>query len=460
MRTMARIASFVFSAVLVACVDAAGAEPAAAAPAAAAASSQPATQPDPQRVDALVAQLGDEDAKLRARASDELAAMAEGVEGQLKAVQGRVTDPQIRSALDTLLFNIQHARENGPSLVTMKRAAAPLGDVLDVLAKQGGIEFGADFPHGERPPIDVDFQRAPLWQALLDVCGKSGLAFRSIEGNRVLLDSVAQGTVATPAAASGPFLVTVARVELNISKAVNFGGLKPMNIRTNAAAAPPCRLYLFAWSEPRLRTVRWSVDGVDAIAECVTDTGERLRAIAGMRVAGASGRVNSRSETQLILTAPEKPATKIARMKLIARFIIQGGVEQLELDNPLAVKNHAADVAGMSVLIRSVNKMTDDQYSYEVVIRRGSRNPAEWPVLSGMLMQYPCKLLDAEGNTLSPRGGSSSSAPNEVTQTMTVSRAGFGAGPKAGEPVKLVWELPSDLEQRVVPLEFRDIPLP
>ncbi|MDQ3439598.1 MAG: hypothetical protein M3478_04535 [Planctomycetota bacterium] len=429
----------------------------------AATSTQPVTtQPDQQRVDVLVAQLGDEDAKVRARASDELAALAEGVEGQLKAAQARVKDAQIRSALDTLLFNIQHARENGPTLVTMKRDAAPLADVLDVLAKQGGIEFGADFPTADpaRPPIDVDFQRVPLWQALLDVCGRSGLAFRSIEGNRVLLDSVAKGAVATPAAAAGPFLVTVARVELNISKAVNFGGLKPLNVRTNAAAAPPCRLYLFAWSEPRLRTVRWSVDGVDAVAECVTDTGESLRAIAGMRVAGASGRVNSRSETQLILTAPEKPSTKIARLKLNARFIVQGALEHLELDNPLAITNHAADVAGMSVLIKSVNKVTDDQYSYEVLIRRGTRNPAEWPLLSGLLMQYPCKLLDAEGNALSPRGGSSSSAPNEVTQTMTVSRAGLAAGPKVGEPVKLVWELPSDLEQRVVPLEFRDIPLP
>jgi hypothetical protein len=248
---------------------------------------------------------------------------------------------------------------------------------------------------------------------------------------------------------------------VNVSKAVNFGGPKPMNLRTNAAAAPPCRLYLFAWSEPRLRTVRWSVDGADAIAECVTDKGESLSAIAGMRFVGGAGRVNSRSETQLILTAPEKPAARIARLKLNARFVIQGGVEQLELDNPLALKDHAAEVAGLSVLIKSVNKVTEDQYSYEIVIRRGDRSATDWQILSGMLMQYPCKLVDAQGNALTQRGGSTSSAPDAVTQTMTVSRAAFGAaGPKVGEPVKLLWELPSDLEQRVVPLDFRDIPLP
>ena len=39
-----------------------------AAPAGAAPASQPTTQPDPRRVDALVAQLGDDDAKARARA--------------------------------------------------------------------------------------------------------------------------------------------------------------------------------------------------------------------------------------------------------------------------------------------------------------------------------------------------------------------------------------------------------
>ena len=431
----------------------------------AAPASQPTTQPDPQRVDALVAQLGDDDAKVRARASDELTALGDGVEAQLRSAQARVTDPQIQTALDTILFNIQHARESGPTLVTMKRAAAPLADVLDGLAKQGSIEFGSDVnslvADSAQEAIDVDFQRTPLWQALLDVCGRSGLAFRSIEGNRVLLDRIEKGSVPTPTAASGPFLVTIARVEVNVSKAVNFGGPKPMNLRTNAAAAPPCRLYLFAWSEPRLRTVRWSVDGADAIAECVTDTGESLNAIAGMRFVGGAGRVNSRSETQLILSAPEKPAARIARLKLNARFVIQGGVEQLELDNPLALKDHAAEVAGLSVLIKGVNKVTEDQYSYELVIRRGGRSPADWQLIMGMLMQYPCKLVDAQGNALSQRSMSTNSAGDGITQTTTVSRAGFGAaGLKIGEPVKLLWELPSDLEQRVVPLEFRDIPLP
>jgi hypothetical protein len=437
----------------------------AAALAGAAPASQPTTQPEPQRVDTLVAQLGDDDAKVRAKASDELSAMGDGVEAQLKSAQARVADPQIQTALDTLLFNIQHARESGPTLVTIKQPAAPLADVLDGLAKQGSIEFGSDvnslLANSPRDTIDVDFQRTPLWQALLDVCGRSGLAFRSIEGNRVLLDRVEKGTVPAPAAASGPFLVTIARVEVNVSKAVNFGGPKPMNLRTNAATAPPCRLYLFAWSEPRLRTVRWSVDGADAIAECVTDTGESLNAIAGMRFVGGAGRVNSRSETQLILSAPEKPAARIARLRLNARFVIQGGVEQLELDNPLGLKDHAAEVAGLSVLIKSVNKVTEDQYSYELVIRRGDRTAGDWQLLSGMLMQYPCKLVDAQGNALTQRGGSTSSTPDGVTQTMTVSRAPFGAAAaKVGEPVKLLWELPSDLEQRVVPLEFRDIPLP
>ena len=430
----------------------------------AAPASQPTTQPDEQHVEALVAQLGDEDAKVRARASDELTALGDGIESQLKSAQARVTDPQIQTALDTLLFNIQHARDTGPTLVTMKQAGAPLADVLDGLAMQGGIEFGSDvtalIANSPRETIDVEFQRTPLWQALLDVCRRSGLAFRSIEGNRVLLDRVEKGSVPTPAAASGPFLVTIARVEVNLSKAINFGGAKPMNIRNNAAAAPPCRLYLFAWSEPRLRTVRWSVDGPDAIAECVTDTGESLSAIAGLRFVGSAGRVNSRSETQLVLGAPAKPAARIARLKLNARFVIQGGVEQLELDNPLALKDHAADVTGLSVLIKSVNKVTEDQYSFELVIRRGGRSAADWQLITGMLMQYPCKLVDAQGNALSQRSLSTSSTGDGITQTATVSRAAFGGAAKVGEPVKLLWELPSELQQRVVPLEFRDIPLP
>ena len=453
-----RMKAWIASAMVAALVVSAGAGPATQP------GTQPTTQPDLQRVDALVAQLGDDEPKVRARANEALNRLGDGVEAHLKSARASTSDPQIQTALDSLLFNIDHARTNGPTLITMKQRAAPLAEVLDGLAMQGGIEFGSGveslIADSSRETIDVDFQRTPLWQALLDVCGRSGLAFRAIEGNRVLLDRVPKDAHATPAATSGPFLVTVARVEVNISRAVDFGGLKPMNVRTNAAAAPPCRLYLFAWSEPRLRTIRWSIDGADAIAECVTDTGENLGAISGVRMSGASGRVNTRNETQLILAAPAKPAARIARMRLNARFIIQGGVERLELDNPLALKNHAADVAGLSVLIKGVNKVTDDQYSYEIVTRRGARSPEEWTLLSALLMQYPCKLLDAGGNALNARGGSTSSSRDEVTQTMNVTRAPFGAGAKLGEPVKLLWEMPSDLDQRVVPLEFRDIPLP
>ena len=65
------------------------------------------------------------------------------------------------------------------------------------------------------------------------------------------------------------------RVEVNISRGRDFAGKRPMNAHNNAFQNPPCRFYLFAWGDPRLKPVHWFVDGVE---ECVTDNGHNLAA--------------------------------------------------------------------------------------------------------------------------------------------------------------------------------------
>jgi hypothetical protein len=161
-----------------------------------------------------------------------------------------------------------------------------------------------------------------------------------------------------------------------------------------------------------------------------------------------------------MLTGPTTGARKIARLTMTARFIIQGDLDRLDLPEPLALTNSAHELAGLPVLIKRVNKVVEGQYAYEITVQRGRKTPAEWALITPMLQQFPCKLVDVDGNALHFRGGSTSQSPGQVTMTHTVTRDGGGGRAKIGEPVKFVSEVPSDLAQILVPLEFRDVSLP
>jgi len=89
------------------------------------------------------------------------------------------------------------------------------------------------------------------------------------------------------------------------------------------------------------------------------------------------------------------------------------------------------------------------------------KSQAEWELFKALLDHHPVRLQDAKGTALGFSGGGASYGPDEVRITNNVRCEPLGGGGKAaGEPVTLVWEFPSEVEQVSVPLEFRDVPLP
>ena len=72
--------------------------------------------------------------------------------------------------------------------------------------------------------------------------------------------------------------------------------------------------------------------------------------------------------------------------------------------------------------------------------------------------RYPVRLLAADGRSLQLQGGSASHGPDAVQLTQTFKT---GAGAQAvGDPAKLTWEFPIEVEQVPAVFEFSDVPLP
>jgi len=429
------------------------------------ASADPAAQqPSADKVHELVARLSDDDWKARDKAQEQLAAMGEAAEGPLRE---RLREPKLdaeeRSRVEAVLQKLEAARQSGPSRVTFRKSAAAPAEVLAAITQQTKVAFapGTDNLLADAKPFDADFTAAPLWQAVLEVSSKTGLTFHSLnKDGQVVLQPATTDIPTAPAAAAGPFLVTLSRVEVNISRGRDFAGQKPMNARNNDFQSPPCQLYLFAWGEPRLKPIRWFVDSIE---ECVTDNGAKLEPRRGWGEGGSvtGGRVNGLGETQLTLLGNLEGAKRIERLRVRARFVLQRQTQKLELGDVLTLRNSRQLVGGFPVEIVQVNKVVDGQYAYELLAKRGGKSQAEWELFKALLDHHPVRLQDAKGTALGFSGGGASYGPDEVRITNNVRCEPLGGGGKAaGEPVTLVWEFPSEVEQVSVPLEFRDVPLP
>ena len=411
--------------------------------------------------DALVRKLGDADWKAREKAADQLTRLGDQAESPLRKRLVEVKDPEERSRVEGLLGAIERSRQNGPSLVTLRKTAATPKEVFAEIANQTGVEFapGTDnLVQGvSAQSIDVDFDHVPLWQALLDVSRTCGLSFHSIdEKKKVALEAVNDALSAPPAATAGPFLVTLNHIEINFSKGRAFAGRRPNNVENNRFQKPACRMYLYAWGEPRLQPLLWFIDSVD---ECVTEGGNPGGAAPGGRMSRASGQVNSPNETQFSLDLPRDAGGSIKRLKMTGRFVLGKGTQTLEIPNILSVRDANYVLGGFRLKVVQVNKVVDGQYAYEMVAYRDGKPQADWDAFRMLVDRRGCRLVDAEGTALNFRGGGGSYGPDEfrITQSLTCEARG---GKIAGEPVKLVWEFPTEVQQVRVSLEFCDIPLP
>jgi hypothetical protein len=391
---------------------------------------------------------------------DELAALGPLAEPELRARLKQKPDAETLTAIEALLQQITEAGGFAPTLITVHLKSVKSQDAAAAIAREGHIGFSAGSESllaDVAGTIDLDLDRTPMWQAVLELCSRSNLAFSEVDqGGGIVLVPIRAGIAPPPLARVGPFLVAMSRIEVTLTRATDFAGRKPINIRTNAAAAPACRLYLFPYCESKLNAIHWFIDSVD---ECVTDSGQKIEVDSREFRGWGGGRIGPWSnETQLSFkVSPE--GRKLARLKMTARFILQQETQKLEVPDILTVKNSTHLLAGFRLVIAGVHKVGDSRYAYDLSIFRDAHSEAEWSLLKSLVDSHGCRLVDADGQALGGVGGGSSSGNDKLSLNYTFN-TDKGNGNKSGEPVKLVWEIPSKTKAVIVPMEFQDIELP
>ena len=350
----------------------------------------------------------------------------------------RIPLDQVSSSLVTLNFNAPD-----PSTVF----GALVGQAH--LSLDGPSKLMLDQDSNHLP--DVDLNQISFWQALVTLSEHSPYVFKGFgPDSAVILAEIPAGVTRPPAAVAGPFMVTINHIETNLIKSVDFVG-RGTPFPGNRYNAPPCSVSLYASAEPRLKVLRWFVDSVD----CETDTGKKLETMPFGGLTVASGMVNS-GETQVRFDTQVQGATSISRMRLSARFVVVEKRYNLEILKPLEKKEATFQLQGFRVVFHGITRMGSTQYSCALTVNRDDHDPAAWQNLESSLSGFPV-ITDAQNRRLMMSGGSRSYNGTEMRTNFTFNRTQSGA---AGEPAKLSWSFPSETTEVVVPLEFRNVPLP
>lgn len=463
MRHVQRYASFVVTAAAGGAwslaASLAGAAPAATRPATNPATS-PATRPAATRpatpVAELVRQLAAADWRGREAAVAQVVRAGDEAVPLLEALVRTTESLDARSAAQDALAQIASNRVAGPSFVTLHLDDADPREAFARLARQAGADL-QPYPDNlwtqeHWPRVTLHAEREPFWSVLRQLAGQAGVELREINGTlRVMQGS---GQTAGRAVVQGAFLVVASQITR--TQTIDLTADRP-------ATDEHFAIQLSAFAEPKLTVLR-AAAGL-TLDEAVDDRGNDLvpppdpANAAGGADGGFYGGDGSWS-LQAQLRYPKDPGTRIARLRATAAFTLQSKSQRVELGNLSAVKDREQTVAGTRVVFRDFKKTDADTYTLRVVVAQQPDAGEAWEQLHNSL-QTRLKVLDAAGQPLDPRGYGSTGRNNEVEMILT-----FGPsqrpedGRKSGDPVRVVWEVPTETRDVIVPFEFTDLPLP
>ena len=128
------------------------------------------------------------------------------------------------------------------------------------------------------------------------------------------------------------------------------------------------------------------------------------------------------------------------------------------MDDVLAAKDVERVVGPARLVVKGVMKLGDNRYELSVGSYPAGDVQQWHAVRVGQFRRGP-RLLDATGRDLASAGRSSSMSGESYTSEIRFG-SGVALGGAHGEPAKLVWEVPTAVQQFTVPVEFENLPLP
>lgn len=398
--------------------------------------SAPSTRP--AQFDALAAQLGSSNAKVRDAAQASIVKLGDAAIPAVEELAAKAEDAEVKARAEAILRQIAAASVTRPTLVTLNFKKAAASDVYAELFKQAKAKLEIwppelfDQQRGPLAirPVTVNLKNVPFWTAMIELEKQTGLFFDDVEEDMRLTDVVQRGQrlASGDVSINGPFLVLAD---------ATFG---------------PTIQQLKVFVEPRIRVLAHAREPV--IVEAVDVNGEPVDAEAplGMRLAEKIvGLRGARLELDefggnafdLLLWTP---VPRAGRLRGTARVVVMTEQEVVEIDGVAKANNVERNIAARRVLFNVMNPAPAEWYLTLMAFKAAAGAGA--PNAVG-LNKTQIEMLDAQGNPLGSSEHHMQAGDNRV-----VFNQEFKQGPNVGPPAKLRMTIAKATREVDVPFAF------
>jgi hypothetical protein len=410
----------------------------------------PTTTPSPQRqqeIRQLISDLSSPDEPTRDAAMRKLVSMGDDAQ---QALQEHIRS---RDAAQAALRQIESNRVAGPTLVSLDVKDASVREVIEELSRQSGYAIRPYhdniFEQADLPTITLAAKDQPFWQVMREVMSRGEVAiYESGRNDRVLLlmpqRNMGDMLAGAPCSHSGAFMFVATNIQRNHS--VNLA--HPQNVSRNMS------IQLQVYCEPKVKILRYTYQ--PEIDEAVDDKGNSLR-----NAQNGGGYASGRQSVWSIsvpLTYPQNPGERIAKLKGTLRMSVQTRSETLEVTDLASFKPLSRTVGGRRVQIASFRKTGNNQVHAKLIVHRDGMDQQVLVDLANN--PQAVQLLDKDGKPWRYAGGGSSTTGDRLEMDIQFHNNAGGEEDNPGEPARLVWEVPTAVQEIAIPFEFDNLPLP
>lgn len=396
----------------------------------------------------LLQQLADSDWHVRQHAQERLVKGGEDAKPFIQTLVDQATSDEARKNAQAALQEIDDNRRIGPSYLTLHFKNAAASDVMAEISRQCFTPLLTApehlFQQEPFPTVTVDVDHQPFWAVVPKICQQLGVDFRHFQGGMRLMRSGGMQADGV-SRIEGSFLIVA--TQITFSRTRSFAA---KNEQTQFG------MQIAVYPEPKLNVLRGS--GSIQAEQAIDDNGNSLlpEGASLNRVWGGFMGFGGWS-LYAPLHYPKNIGSRIARFKGSTGFVIQVESQKVEFPNLVSFQPATRFMYDMPVLFEAFKK-EGDVWKLHLHINQPNFGGSQWQqFMEGV--QNRLQVLDGAGNALDHRGMSTSSNNATMDLTLDFARSNGPTGQMSGEPVRLVWEVPTKTRELTVPIDFRDLPL-
>lgn len=337
-------------------------------------------------------------------------------------------------------------------------------DAFGALAKAAGVKFGgADTMWDNKAlpeSVSLDVDAKPFWEVFAELSALSGVGpnpwMYGGGGRRITLVPIAQmgpngaSFSKRPHVIIGPFMLVANSISRN--RTVDLANPSAITDNTNIQLSVMC--------EPRIRVGQISQF---AISEAVDENGlSLLNANPNMMRMDSMSDV-SRTwmfQSNANLVVPANAGKRIATLKGSLLLNVFTRMETFEVPDLGKAADVSKVIGGTKYTLQQAQPGKQaDTWDVSLLVTQEKLLDVG-PRQVGYAAVQASQLLDADGNAWQPGGAGGSGSTGNMTYKMTYYGNRGGGEKKPGVPVKFVMELPAEVKEVRIPVEFKDLPLP